>query len=402
MSCTFRALTPCHFSVDVAAACWNCFVLFHFSIFLFFLLLVLPRISTFLLYFLLPSDVTYKPHRIPLLMTSEGEESSSDDDDSDDDNDDEDDRKVGTKSKKKKSTTTAKKKAAAKGTAKKRPVSSAAASSKAKKKAKTGGGAARPEKVVSSQSSSALTLKERNTNMIKELEALPVAVLLARMDDAIQQNLWERKHQLIGSTICCRAVLQAAQSYDIQQELLSNGLSNIRSGTNTGTGIKNTTAYYFSAGGGTCLVCSCVSVFFSFLLLLLFFTYHSLTHSSILTPFNLMNMHTIDSDAIKVSRNFIMDWIEKSSTYKRWVSQMLLNMEPRSYQASITKSLLKTGWSRTSGAGRYMYVESISLVADWYCLFLYFITGIQLRFSLLLREVLPPSAPVLKFFVVLF
>ena len=239
-------------------------MLFHFSIFLFFLLLVLPRISTFLLYFLLPSDVTYKPHRIPLLMTSEGEESSSDDDDSDDDNDDEDDRKVGTKSKKKKSTTTAKKKAAAKGTAKKRPVSSAAASSKAKKKAKTGGGAARPEKVVSSQSSSALTLKERNTNMIKELEALPVAVLLARMDDAIQQNLWERKHQLIGSTICCRAVLQAAQSYDIQQELLSNGLSNIRSGTNTGTGIKNTTAYYFSAGGGTCLVCSCVSVFFFF------------------------------------------------------------------------------------------------------------------------------------------
>ena len=138
--------------------------------------------------------------------------------------------------------------------------------------------------------------------------------------------------------------------------------------------------------------------FFSFF----FFFFYSLTHSSILTPSNLMNMHAIDSDAIEVSRNFIMDWVEKSSTYKRWVSQMLLNMEPRSYQASITKSLLKTGWSRTSGAGRYMYVESISLVADWYCLFLYFITGIQLRFSLLLRGVLPPSAPVLILFVVLF
>ena len=332
-------------------------------------------------------------------MTSEGEESSSDDDDNDDD--DEDDREVGTKSKKKKNTTTTKKKATAKGTTKKRPVSSAAASSKDNKKAKTGGEAVLPEKVVSSQSSSAMTLKERNNNMIKELEALPVAVLLARMDDAIQQNLWERKHQLIGSTICCRAVLQAAQSYDVQQELLSNGLSNIRSGTNTGTGIKNTTAYYFSAGGGTCLVCSCVSFFF-LLLLVPFLTYHSLTHSSILTPSNLMNVHAIDSDAIEVSRNFIMDWVEKSSTYKRWVSQMLLNMEPRSYQASITKSLLKTGWSRTSGAGRYMYVESISLVADWYCLFLYFITGIQLRFSLLLRGVLPPSAPVLILFVVLF
>merc|ERR1712028_112040 len=77
------------------------------------------RISTFLLYFLLPSDVTYKPHRIPLLTTSEGEESSSDDDDDDNDDDDEDDREVGTKSKKKKNTTTTKKKSTAKGTAKK-------------------------------------------------------------------------------------------------------------------------------------------------------------------------------------------------------------------------------------------------------------------------------------------
>jgi hypothetical protein len=30
------------------------------------------------------------------------------------------------------------------------------------------------------------------------------------------------------------------------------------------------------------------------------------------------------------------------------------NMEPRSYMASITKSLLKTGWTRTDGQGRYV------------------------------------------------
>jgi hypothetical protein len=29
-------------------------------------------------------------------------------------------------------------------------------------------------------------------------------------------------------------------------------------------------------------------------------------------------------------------------------------MEPRSYMASITKSLLKTGWTRTDGQGRYV------------------------------------------------
>jgi len=55
-----------------------------------------------------------------------------------------------------------------------------------------------------------------------------------------------------------------------------------------------------------------------------------------------------------VSRSDIMDWIEKSELYGGWVQQMLTNMEPRSYQAAITKSLLKSGFVRTSGAGRYI------------------------------------------------
>ena len=55
-----------------------------------------------------------------------------------------------------------------------------------------------------------------------------------------------------------------------------------------------------------------------------------------------------------VSRSDIMDWISDSKMYGGWVKQMLTNMEPRSYQAAITKALLKSGYERTSGAGRYI------------------------------------------------
>ena len=55
-----------------------------------------------------------------------------------------------------------------------------------------------------------------------------------------------------------------------------------------------------------------------------------------------------------VSRSDIMEWIEESDKYGGWVSQMLTNMEPRSYQAAVTKALLKSGFARTSGAGRYI------------------------------------------------
>uniref|UniRef100_A0A7S0XPU1 FHA domain-containing protein n=1 Tax=Pseudo-nitzschia delicatissima TaxID=44447 RepID=A0A7S0XPU1_9STRA len=58
-----------------------------------------------------------------------------------------------------------------------------------------------------------------------------------------------------------------------------------------------------------------------------------------------------------VSRSDIMDWIHHSDKFGGWVQQMLTNMEPRSYQAAITKSLLKSGFARTSGAGRYIKWE---------------------------------------------
>ena len=57
---------------------------------------------------------------------------------------------------------------------------------------------------------------------------------------------------------------------------------------------------------------------------------------------------------VGVSRTSIMSWIETSDRYSEWVKQMLSKMEARSYQAAITKSLLKAGFTRTGTSGRYI------------------------------------------------
>lgn len=55
-----------------------------------------------------------------------------------------------------------------------------------------------------------------------------------------------------------------------------------------------------------------------------------------------------------VARSRIIEWIEKSSKYSQWVQQMLSKVEARSYQAAITKSLLKAGYARNGTSGRYV------------------------------------------------
>jgi hypothetical protein len=111
-----------------------------------------------------------------------------------------------------------------------------------------------------------------------ELDDLPVETLLEKMSDAISKNEWERKHQLIGSTISLHAVRYAAMDPKIQILAMDGG----------------------------------------------------------------------------VSRTNIMSWIEHSDLFKEWVEQMLSKMEARSYQAAVTKSLLKTGFTRTGSSGRYI------------------------------------------------
>ena len=280
------------------------------------------------MYFLLPTDAEYIPHEIPLLDSAENDNNDDNDDDGDSSSGDDEEniksmvankknkktsgRPIATPTKKKTKTTAA----AASGTAtttgnssssgKKRPVpvpriaSSAMPSKKSKKKKSmtattdsTITTATEPTSYATTANGSN-TLKEKNNSLAKEMEALPVKSLLEIMNDAVSKGLWERKHQIIGSTLCYHAVRSAGSSKEIQQEILDNSNSN------------NTTAT------------------------------------------------TSKDKGPGVSRTTIMEWIEHSKQYKRWVQQMLSNMEPRSYQASITKSLLKAGFSRTSGAGRYM------------------------------------------------
>lgn len=55
-----------------------------------------------------------------------------------------------------------------------------------------------------------------------------------------------------------------------------------------------------------------------------------------------------------VSRTDIMRWIKDSPKYGTWVEQMNSKMEAKSYQNTITKSLLKAGNERTGSGGRYI------------------------------------------------
>ena len=55
-----------------------------------------------------------------------------------------------------------------------------------------------------------------------------------------------------------------------------------------------------------------------------------------------------------VSRTDIMRWIKDSPKYGTWVVQMNSKMEAKSYQNTITKSLLKAGNERTGSGGRYI------------------------------------------------
>jgi hypothetical protein len=51
-----------------------------------------------------------------------------------------------------------------------------------------------------------------------ELDELPIDVLLERMKEAVESERWERKHQLIGSTIALHAVNDATASAKIREK----------------------------------------------------------------------------------------------------------------------------------------------------------------------------------------
>lgn len=108
-----------------------------------------------------------------------------------------------------------------------------------------------------------------------ELDSLSNDELKKQFTEAINSGCWERRHQLIGSTLSGRAVWAAAQA------------SKLRS-----------------------------------------------------------------KDAL--SRGEMMEWIARSDEWKEWSKQMQSKLESKSYQSSITKAMVKAGFTRTATSGRYI------------------------------------------------
>ena len=112
-----------------------------------------------------------------------------------------------------------------------------------------------------------------------ELDSLSVEELLELLEAGMDADNWDRRQQLVGSTLSYRAVLAAGRSSDIQTKAKEKG---------------------------------------------------------------------------GASRMEIMEWILHDETFGKWRTLMLTKLETKSYQASITKALMKAGFERTGTSGRYI------------------------------------------------
>jgi hypothetical protein len=116
---------------------------------------------------------------------------------------------------------------------------------------------------------------KRNKTIQQDIESLSTEELLDLMTEAIERNIWDRRHQLVGSTLSYRAVLEAAEAPNFENHY-------------------------------------------------------------------------------ELSRTEVMDHIAEMPKFKQFVEQMLTKVEAKSYQASITKAMIKAGFSRTANSGRYI------------------------------------------------
>lgn len=117
-------------------------------------------------------------------------------------------------------------------------------------------------------------------SLLAEIEDLSTTELLQQMKAAVEEDVWDRRHQLIGSTISYRAIIAAVKDPELYQLALQ-------------------------------------------------------------------------SDG-QLSRGDVMNWIAASPTFGTWVEHMLSKMEAKSYQANVTKALIKAGFKRTASSGRYI------------------------------------------------
>jgi len=55
-----------------------------------------------------------------------------------------------------------------------------------------------------------------------------------------------------------------------------------------------------------------------------------------------------------ISRMDIIDWVINSQKYKKWAEQLLNKLEFKSYQANMTKALMKADFARVGSTGRHV------------------------------------------------
>lgn len=143
------------------------------------------RISSYMLYFLLPTDAQPQPHKVHLQASS----SSS-------------------PKKKKASAATA-----ATSSSKKRPIAAPSTEDEVTPTKK-------PNLLATVESASeALQLPITQQS---DLDSFSTEMLLEMMEKVVTAGIWERKHQIIGSAIALRAVVSAAEAPEVQEAVLKN------------------------------------------------------------------------------------------------------------------------------------------------------------------------------------
>mmetsp|Transcript_59046 Transcript_59046/g.144475 ORF Transcript_59046/g.144475 Transcript_59046/m.144475 type:complete len:592 (+) Transcript_59046:120-1895(+) len=199
------------------------------------------RISSYCLYFFLPTDAT----NTPLTISSSNPEG----------------KKNKNKNAKKKNNSPKKK----------RPATSSTSDSPDKKAKSTTDDSTAAAAAEASGGSTINTYQN-------ELDGMSSEELLSMFNDAMKSDTWDRRTQLLGSSICARAVMDAGRG--------------------------------------------------------------------------MMSLARQEGDSL--SRKEIIDWIAQSERYSDWVVSMHEKMESRSYVSSITRSLLRIGYVRNAGSGRYI------------------------------------------------
>lgn len=145
------------------------------------------RISSYMLYFLLPTDAKSQSHKVQLQASSS--------------------------SPKKKKVSAAAVTAATSTSSKKRPIAASSPDDEGAPTKKANSAAA----VESVSEALQLPITQQS-----DLDPFSTEMLLEMMEKVVTAGIWERKHQIIGSAIALRAVVSAADAPELQEPAIKN------------------------------------------------------------------------------------------------------------------------------------------------------------------------------------